>query len=170
MESDWEGKRGKTRKGNGVGLRGERGRTGEVRLEGLDWGGNGVGLGGNRVRLGGNGIGLGRNGVGLEGKTGSDWRRRRGRTGKGNGVRLGRETGSDWGGTRLDWGNQIGGVRQGRTEAFHVQKKIKHFSFKNYTKILVNLVNFFPSFNPPGEILILKWHLVNFFPGLTSFC
>ena len=48
------------------------------------------------------------------------------------------------------WGSDCGGrtvgvelgVERDRTRAFHVQKRIKHFSFKNYTKILLNLVNF----------------------------
>ena len=46
---------------------------------------------------------------------------------RGNGIGLG----------GLDWR-----VGRGRTKSFHVQKKIKHFSFRNYTKILLNLVNF----------------------------
>ena len=40
-------------------------------------------------------------------------------------------------------------VQTGWNRAFHVQKKIKHFSFRNYTKILVNLVNFSSPFQSP---------------------
>ena len=62
--------------------------------------------------------------VRLEGRTGgSDWESQGGRTGRFDG--------------RLDWG-----VGRGRIGAFHIQKRIKHFSFINYIKILVNLVNF----------------------------
>ena len=85
---------------------------------------------GNRTggRLGGR-IGGWIEGVGQEG---SDWG---GQTG---GVRLG---GSDW------------GVRGGQTGAFHVQKRIKHFFFRNYTKILLNLVNFSPPLqSPQGDV------------------
>ena len=58
------------------------------------------------------------------------------------GLTRGRITGSDW---RLDRG--IGEeIRWSWTRAFHIQKRIKHFSFKNYIKNLLNLVIFSPPF------------------------
>ena len=75
-------------------------------------------------------------------------------------VRLGVELG------RLDWrdrtrdrtgGGRTGGWTrgvglEGRTGAFHVQKRIKHIFFRNYTKNLLNFSKFFsaPSI-PPGR-------------------
>ena len=93
-------------------------------------------------------------GVGLRGSDGD-------RTG-GIGLWIGLE-GSDWG-VGLEVGlrgsnrrGRTGGVRrgveQGRTEAFHFQKKRKHFSFRNYTKVLLNLVNFsLPLRCPRGDV------------------
>ena len=78
-------------------------------------------------------------GVGLGPKEGSDGGRTRGRMGGSDLV--GRTAGVGLGG--LDWG---------RTGAFHVQKKIKHFSFRNYIKILLNLVNFSPPLQSPGKM------------------
>ena len=99
------------------------------------------------VRLAETRVGLGGNEVGLGG---------RGRTGRERG-----QTGGERGQTGREWG-RTGGVERDRTGVLYVQKKIKHFSFKKISKILLNLVNFLHPFNPPGEMLILKWHLVTF--------
>ena len=70
------------------------------------------------------------------------------------GLRVGLGGGSDWRGRTggIGLGGSNWGVGRGRTGAFHVQKRIKHFFFRNYTKILLNLVNFsLPLQFPPGR-------------------
>ena len=117
----------------------EGGRTRGVGLEGSDWGGWtgesdwGGRTGGVRLR------------VGLEGSNWGDRTR-----GVGLGVGL---WGGPWGGL---WGSDWGvGLEESDwrdwTGAFHVQKRIKHIFFRNYTKKLLNLVNFWSAPSIPPE-------------------
>ena len=79
--------------------------------------------------------------------------------------------GSDWGGNEVGLGGDgVGMGGRGRTRAFHFQKKIKHFSFRNYTKILLNLVIFSLPLQSPRRDINTKMAFSKFFLGLTSFC